>query len=270
MFALLRAGHLPPVVAVTAIATALAVAAGRGFGAVAVAAAVGAGQLAVGWSNDYIDRERDLVAGRRDKPIVMGQVEAGVVRRAAVVAALACVPLSLLSGWRSGALHLSAVAVAWLYNIRLKATIASVVPYVVAFGSLPAVVTLGLGGHPWPPWWASVAAALLGSGAHFINTLADIDDDLGGGVRGLPQRLGHNTSLLLGVLLMTVASAVLAWAPRGRPGLAVQALVGVTWLLAGGVVVAARSAKPRNAWSLTIALAVVAVTLLLASGRTLA
>jgi hypothetical protein len=120
---LLRASHFLPAMTVTVIATALAVSTGRGVGAVAVAAAVGTGQLAVGWSNDYIDRDRDRVVGRRDKPIVAGQVSADAVRAAALVAVVACVPLSFLSGWRSALLHLSAVAVALAYNARLKSTI---------------------------------------------------------------------------------------------------------------------------------------------------
>ena len=125
-------------IAVTAIATALAVSVGRGVGVVAVTTAVAAGQLAVGWSNDYIDRDRDLLSHRADKPIVVGQVRAATVRRAAIVALVACVPLSLLSGWRAGLLHLAAVAAALTYNAWLKSTLASPVPYAVAFGILPA------------------------------------------------------------------------------------------------------------------------------------
>jgi 4-hydroxybenzoate polyprenyltransferase len=270
MFALLRASHLPPACAVTAIATALAVSAGRGMGAVAVAAAVGAGQLSVGWSNDYLDRDRDRAAQRRDKPIVAGQVAAATVRWSALAAVVFCVPLSLLSGWRSGLLHLCAVGSAWAYNLGIKATVSSPLPYIVAFGALPAVVTLGLAGHPWPPWWATVAGVLLGSGAHLLNTLGDIDDDLRAGVRGLPQRLGHDVSLRLGVGLMAAAALVVALAPPGRPGVVAVLVLVVTEIMAAAVLVAAGLGHHRAAWALTIGTAVAAMGLLLASGHALA
>ena len=95
-------------------------------------------------------------------------------------------PLSLLSGWRAAAVHLVAVLLAWGYDLGLKSTVWSVVPYTVSFGLLPAFVTLGLPGAPWPPWWATAAGALLGAGAHFANVLPDLDDDLATGVLGLP------------------------------------------------------------------------------------
>ena len=56
---LLRACHLQPTLAVTAITATLAASAGRGAGTLAVAVAVLAGQLSVGWSNDFVDRGRD-------------------------------------------------------------------------------------------------------------------------------------------------------------------------------------------------------------------
>lgn len=270
MTPLLRAGHFLPAMLVTAIATALAVSTGRGVGAVAVAAAVGTGQLFVGWSNDYIDRDRDRVADRRDKPIAAGQIGAGVVRTAALVAVIACVPLSFLSGWRSALLHLSAVAVAFAYNARLKSMIASPLPYLYAFGCLPAVITLGLAGHPLPPWWATISAALLGLGAHFLNTLADIDDDLCAGVRGLPQRLGPNASLGIGVFLMSSASLLLVVAPSGRPSAAVLVLLAIAWMCAVGAVIAARRGHPRITWKFALGAAAIAVLLFLAEGRTLA
>ena len=76
MVPLLRACHLKPTLAVTAITTALAVSAGRGSGSIWVALAVLSGQFSVGWSNDYLDRDRDHLAGRVDKPIVSGGVSA--------------------------------------------------------------------------------------------------------------------------------------------------------------------------------------------------
>lgn len=267
--ALLRASHFPPTVAVTAIATALAVSVGRGAGSVAVGSAVASGQLAVGWSNDYIDRDRDRSAGRIDKPIAAGQIDAATVRGAATVALVACVPLSLLSGWRGGLLHLAAVGAALAYNIRLKATVWSPLPFAVAFAILPMFVTLGLAGHPWPPAWAVGAAASMGCGAHFINTLGDMRDDVDLGILGMPQRIGVQASLGVGALLLAFAVVLLTFAPPGGPTGAVLVSFVASMVLVVGVVVSARFGSLRIAWPLTLLTALVAVVLLLANGTSL-
>jgi 4-hydroxybenzoate polyprenyltransferase len=266
---LLRASHFQPTLAVTAITTTLAVAVGRGTGAVWVALAVLAGQLSVGWSNDYLDRNRDRVAGRTDKPIVAGQVSARTVGLGAVIAAVACVPLSLMSGWRAGAVHLTAVAGAWAYNLWLKNTPASVVPFSFAFGVLPAFVTLGLPGHPWPPAWATAAAALMGTGAHFVNTLPDFAGDAATGIRGLPHRVGPRGSLLLGFLSMAAATVVLAVAPRPGADLLDSVLVVAASTAVLGVVVAGLTHRLRAAWSLTLCAAALNVAVFVARGGAL-
>lgn len=212
---LVAACHPIPAAAVTLLAAALAAAAGRSLagGAVAVAA-VAAGQLSVGWCNDRADLRRDLASGRRDKPLVAGTVSPAAVSRAAALALLLCVPLSLAGGPLAGAVHLAGVAAAWAYNLRLKATAASWFPYALAFGLLPAFLTLGLPGAPWPPLWLTTAAALLGAGAHCANVLPDIEDDLATGVVGLPQRLGRRyAAVLAGVLVLGSAAALVAGPP---------------------------------------------------------
>jgi 4-hydroxybenzoate polyprenyltransferase len=269
--ALARASHFPPTVAVTTIATALAIAVGRGLGGtLAVLFAVLAGQLSVGWSNDYLDHDRDRRTGRLDKPIVAGTVTARTVGTAALVAAAACVPLSLLSGWRAALVHLGAVALAWAYNAGLKNTVWSVVPYVVAFGALPVFVTLGLPGHPLPPGWAVAAAALLGGGAHFVNTLPDLADDARVGIRGLPHRCGARASLVIAAALLGTAVAVLTFAPPGTPGAAELAGLVAAGGAVVGVVVTGALGRGRIAWYLTLAVAGLSVVLFLANGSSLA
>ncbi|MFG3037548.1 UbiA family prenyltransferase [Streptomyces sp. NPDC048330] len=214
--ALLRSCHPAPAAAVTVLAALLAVAVGLApaTGAVAVAA-VAAGQLSIGWSNDRLDVRRDRAAGRRDKPLAVGAVRPGTVGAAACSALLVCVPLSLWCGPLAGAVHLGCVAAGWAYNLRLKRTVLSWLPYALAFGLLPAFLTLSLPGGPWPSLWWSVAAALLGTGAHFANVLPDIEDDLAHGVVGLPHRLGRTLSAALAALLALASCAVLT---VGAPG----------------------------------------------------
>lgn len=269
VLALARASHPEPTVAVTAIATALAVTSGLGGRAGWVTAAALSGQLSVGWSNDWIDAVRDRRSARADKPVARGELPVAAVRTAALVAALLCVPLSLAMGVAAGLLHLAAVAAAWGYNARLKATALSWAPYALAFGALPSVVTLGLPGRPLAPWWATLAGALLGVGAHLCNALPDLADDLSAGIRGLPHRLGPRRSAALAAVLLLTAALVLAVGP-GRPGPGPLLVVGAATVVT--VVGLARARRPgsRAAFRAALVVAAVCVALLLARGAVLA
>ncbi|MEP6463062.1 MAG: UbiA family prenyltransferase, partial [Frankiaceae bacterium] len=127
--ALIKASHPMPAIAVTAFVVAFAGTAGLAAGRTGLlAAAVFAGQLSVGWCNDYLDAGRDAAAGRRDKPIPAGLVPAATVGTGALAALAACVALSLMLGARPALVHLAAVGSAWSYNAWLKFTPASFLP----------------------------------------------------------------------------------------------------------------------------------------------
>lgn len=263
MWALLRATHAAPTVAVTVFATVLAAAAGRGpAGTAWVAAAVLAGQCSIGWANDYVDRERDARVGRRDKPIAVGAVPARVVGAAALGAVALTVPLSFASGAAAGTAHVAAVALGWAYDLGLKATPWSVVPYAGAFGLLPMFVSLGLPGAPAGPWWWGVGGALLGAGAHFLNALPDLADDAATGVCGLPQRLGARPSLLLGAGLLGLGVAVVGVGPAGPvTGARVVALLVGEACVAAALLAGVRG-RERASFPFAIAAAATVVTAL--------
>lgn len=268
---LLLACHPAPTLAVTAAAAALAVASGRdAAGCVLAGAAVLTGQLSVGWSNDRIDVARDIAARRADKPLAAGAVAAGTVARAAAGALLLCVVLSLANGLPAGSAHLAGVLAAWGYNLRFKRTLLSWLPYAVAFALLPAFVTLGLPGHPWPSAWLMAAGGLLGAGAHFTNVLPDIDTDLAADVRGLPQRLGVRRSRVCAAVALLGASTVLLLGPAGARGPGAWAGLGATGALA--LVTAlpvSRNPASRLPFLATLALAGSDVALLLLRGTAL-
>ncbi|MFC7014196.1 UbiA family prenyltransferase [Streptomyces viridiviolaceus] len=265
---LLRSCHPEPAIAVTVFVTALAVAAGRGTaGSVAVAAAVLAGQLSVGWCNDAADAQRDTACGRRDKPVATGELPPRTVAVAAVTALALCLPLSLLSGVAAGAVHLGGMVTAgWTYNLRLKHTVLSPLPYAVGFGSLPAFVTLGLASPSWPAWWAVTAGALLGVGAHLVNVLPDIEDDLATGVRGLPQRLGRPACRWLAPCVMLAAVGVVVAGPPGAPALMDRVMAAAAGIVA--VAGTAVSSGNRSRWPFRAAIMVagIAVTQLVLRG----
>jgi protoheme IX farnesyltransferase len=261
--ALLRACHPEPTVAVTAMVTALAVTAGRDArGVLLVAAAVLAGQLSIGWLNDALDAGRDAAVGRTDKPIATGAVSVRTVAVASAVAAAACVPLSFASGVLAGGAHLVAVAAGWAYDLGVKSTRWSVVPYLVCFGLLPVFVALGLPGAPLPPWWMPAAGALLGAGAHFANVLPDLADDAATGVRGLPHRLGAAGSRAAAGLLLLAATVVLAVAAPLPAALAWAVPVLAALVLAAGFR-AGRRPGSRAPFRAVLVVAALAVLLLL-------
>lgn len=262
--ALLRAAHFPPTVAVTVVVALLAVADGQPPAVTAVVtAAVLTGQLTIGWGNDLADADRDRQVGRLDKPLASGRICEPAVRRALVAAAVACVGLSFAAGWRSALVHLClGVASGHTYNLVAKRTAWSWLPYAVAFGSLPAVVTLAGGSPRWAPWWLLVTAALLGVGAHFLNVLPDLEDDRATGVRGLPHRLGATRARVVATGLLVAGSAVAALGPAGAPPRWALAVLGLVVAL-GVVALVARGRLPFYA---AIVIALLDVSLLTVVG----
>src|SRR3982751_3476201 len=145
--------------------------------------AVLAGQASIGWSNDWLDADRDRAVARADKPVVQGAVAPSRLRSAALIALAVAVVLSLLLGIVPGLLLLVLVASGWAYNAGLKRTAASVVPYVMGFGALPAGVAAAAPGTPVAPWWLVAAGGALGAAAPPGHVAPDIEDDLATGVR---------------------------------------------------------------------------------------
>jgi heme o synthase len=215
---LLKASHPEPGGAVTLAMTLLAIGVGhRGWAIAGVAAGIGATQLSVGWVNDWLDADRDLAAGRTDKPVASGVVSRRTVGISGLLASLA-IPLLGLPFGPAATICLTLIGIfALLYDWPLKSTPLSVLPYLVAFGLMPAFVVIALPGHPWPPAWLVAAGALLGGGAHFANVLPDLADDAATGVVGLPHRIGAAWSQVAAGGLLLAATLTLVFGPPGPP-----------------------------------------------------
>jgi 4-hydroxybenzoate polyprenyltransferase len=268
--ALLRSSHPEPGGAVTVAMTLLAVGAGhRGWALVGVCCAVGATQLAVGWVNDWLDADRDRQSGRRDKPVAAGEVSRRTVGAAGLLAAVA-IPLLGLPFGASATILISLVGIfALLYDWPLKSTVFSVVPYLVAFGLLPAFVVVALPGHPPPPAWLVAAGALLGGGAHFANVLPDLADDAATGVRGLPHRLGALGSTVAAAVLLLGATLTLVFGPPGPPSWAGWAAgaAAVVVLPLGAYATGRARGRGVAMFRAVIVVALIDVLLLIFSGR---
>ena len=267
LIALAKSSHPVPGLAVTAITVVLAIGVGlEPWRVVLVGIVMLMGQVSVGLSNDWVDAARDRAVARTDKPVAAGAISTVLARNVAFATALLGIILTIPLGAAATAAHAAFIVSAWGYNLGLKSTPASVLPYIVSFGLLPVVVTLSLPEPVLPSWWAVAAGSLLGIAAHIANVLPDLDDDRATDVRGLPHRMGQRVSALViaGSLAAASCSIVL-----GIGGAGVLEYVG----LAATIAIAVASAvlvvsRPRSGvvFRLIIACALLNVVLLAAAG----
>jgi 4-hydroxybenzoate polyprenyltransferase len=269
--ALAGSTHPGPTLAVTAVTILLGVAVGlEPWRLVALGAAMLLGQASVGLSNDWLDAARDRAAARTDKPVASGRVGIRLVRGAALVSLALAVALTLPLGVPALLAHLVFLAAGWAYNLGLKATPLSVLPYLVAFGVLPLLVTLTLVPPAVTAWWAIVAGASVGVAAHLANALPDLDADRATGVVGLPHRLGLLASAILIFVALAAASGFVVFGP-GKPGVVQWVALGTEAVIAAwGLVLASRRPPGRALFRLVIVGALVTVGALVLSGSSLA
>ena len=268
LIALALSTHPGPTVAVTLVTAILAV--GAGLEPVRIALltlAMFSGQVSVGLSNDWLDARRDAAVGRDDKPVARGWIAVGTVRAVSFATLVVAVLLTLPLGWPATAAHAVFIAFAWGYNLWLKRTPLSVLPFVVSFGLLPAIVTLSAVPAGFAAPWALGAGALLGVAAHFSNVLPDLADDRATGIAGLPHRLGRRTSGVTIAVALAAASALVVFG-AGSPGVVQWIGLGVSIGLAGACAYLALDRPPtRLLFQLIMAAAVVNVALLSLSGQ---
>lgn len=160
-----------------------------------MAAAMLLAQFAIGAANDVFDRELDAAA-KPWKPIPSGLVP---VRGAAAVVA-ACLIAALVIGATLGAASFGLLclgtACGLAYDARLKRTLLSLVPFMVAIPTLPIWVYVTL--DAWEPvlWWLLPLGSLIGLAVHLANTAPDIETDAANGVRGLAHCLGEGRAIV--------------------------------------------------------------------------
>jgi 4-hydroxybenzoate polyprenyltransferase len=208
-YVFLRAAHFGPTVIVTTASFLLSLSQYSIIDSLRVAIAIFAGQLVVGWSNDFIDAPLDIAAHRTKKPIVSKEINPEQLKGSIVFALVAAVLLSLFSplGLTGTLIHFLGILSATFYNFKLKPAILSPIPYIVSFGALPWAIYLPAGNQP--PLWLFIDFMLIAVAFHFFNVLKDFQWDINQGVLGLPQRLGRNASLVISISLVISAILVL-------------------------------------------------------------
>ena len=266
--ALLRLAHPLPTLLNAVAAAALATVAGAGPSAAGLVALTMLGvHTCIGASNDYLDRHRDR--GRPEKPIASGALppSAGLLLSAVgiTVGLVAAAQVSTLTF----ALAVTGALVGATYNVWLKHTALSWLPFALGVSIIPAFAWSTVSSVlPAPILTLSLISLPGGAALALQNSLADRALDLQSGMRSAAVRLGERTAFgLLALLHLVTLTALLAFAPGNTSPttLAVAAL-----LLAIGVACSAtrsRWARQRG-WEISAAaLAVAALSVALATAE---
>ncbi|MFZ9972172.1 MAG: UbiA family prenyltransferase [Candidatus Limnocylindrus sp.] len=266
--ALLRLAHPLPTLLNAVAAAALATVAGAGPSAAGLVALTMLGvHTCIGASNDYLDRHRDR--GRPEKPIASGALppSAGLLLSAVgiTVGLVAAAQVSTLTF----ALAVTGALVGATYNVWLKHTALSWLPFALGVSIIPAFAWSTVSSVlPTPILTLSLISLPGGAALALQNSLADRALDLQSGMRSAVVRLGERTAFgLLALLHLVTLTALLAFAPGNTSPatLAVAAL-----LLAIGVACSAtrsRWARQRG-WEISAAaLAVAALSVALATAE---
>jgi 4-hydroxybenzoate polyprenyltransferase len=235
---LAMAAHPVPALVVTGLVLVLAWGVGVPTGTLmSLGTVVLLGQLSVGWSNDAADADLDRAARRVDKPVVRGYVSELELWRAAAVALGGTVLLSVaLLGWVAGMLHILAVAAAWAYNVRVKDTPFSPVPYAIGFCLLPVVVGLLTEPPLAVPGWFVLVCGAVGVAAHLANASPDVASDQQVGRGGLAVRLGARRARWSAAgVLAAAAVLLLVSVPTVTMGLAAATTLAVLVVVAAAV-----------------------------------
>jgi 4-hydroxybenzoate polyprenyltransferase len=176
--------------------------------ALRLAASMVALQCSIGAVNDLVDAGRD--AGHKPrKPIPSGFVSPTEARAVAVAGLLLGLVLAAPSGVATLLVALAGVGSGYLYDLRLKGTPASWLPFALGIPLLPVFAWLGASGSVPPSFLVLVpVAAVSGSALAIANALADHERDVAAASPSVATAIGPRRAWLLHSLLQAVVVAV--------------------------------------------------------------
>jgi 4-hydroxybenzoate polyprenyltransferase len=205
-----------------AVTLALALLAGATVGrAVLLGASMLAIQFSIGTFNDLIDAPADAIAGR-SKPLVDGRVSLRPALGVGVLCGLAGLVLAGTAGLATGLIACAGYGIGLAYDVRLKASPWSWLPYAAGIPLLPVFAWVGATGNLPGPILALAGLGVLGGMSLAIaNSLADAARDTTSRTRTVATALGHARAIRLGAMLdlavgtvaTTSAIALAGWVP---------------------------------------------------------
>lgn len=151
-------------------------------------------QSTIGSVNDLRDLPADRLT-KSSKPLVRGDLSPASAAVIAVSCALTALWLAAGFGPVAWLLAVAGLTCGLLYDLWLKQTSASALPYLVALPLLPLWVWVALGRFSPGLLALLPLAVLLGVALHLANSLPDLELDEQAGVRGLAHRLGRRAAM---------------------------------------------------------------------------
>jgi len=196
----LIAAHAFPLTAVMALTALIAIVSADGepdaSRLFALLVAMLGSQLAIGWSNDYLDRDADALY-QPWKPVVRGEIDATKMPFAISCALIVSLAAGVTLGWLPLLLLVMGTSAGLSYNVWLKNSRLSALPYVVALGVLPPFVWTALDVYKDDFLGLYLVATPLALGAHLANVLPDVESDRAQGRTTLAVALGTTRSLVV-------------------------------------------------------------------------
>ena len=167
-------------------------------------------QAGIGTVNDIVDAGADAL-GKPAKPIPSGLVSARLATVLAVAAFALGLGLSAPSGWGTVGIAVGGVAVGLAYDLRLKGTALSWLPFAIGLPLLPVYAWYGAAGT-LPPEFAILVPAAVAAGAALAigNARADLERDTASGVASIATALGSRRAWMVQVAIMAAVGAVAA------------------------------------------------------------
>lgn len=168
---------------------------------------------AVGSMNDYLDVELDR-ATKPAKPIVRDDISQRTAFGVSVGSAVIGVGLSFLLGFPAGSIALLVLASGLAYDVWLKGTLWSWLPYAIGIPALPVWSFLAADAFTPVLLLSFPLGALIALALQLANTVPDIEGDRSFGVVGLAHRLGVNGSLVVIWVCFALSIGLLAMTPQ--------------------------------------------------------
>lgn len=208
-------------------------------------AAMFGGQVAIGAHNEWRDREHDA-KHQPEKPIPSGLVDPHRVRPIIAGGLAMGIGAGVALGFWPLILFLVGAGSGFVYNLWLKRTPLSGVPYLVGLPLLPIWATMVMDRFEPQLLWLYPLGGAYVVAVHLAQSLSDIEGDTAAGTRGLAVVLGRQQSrqVIWGIAAVTVFAMPLGQALLGgRVLYALLGAAGAAILFATAAAVQARSAS---------------------------
>ena len=164
-------------------------------------------QLSISALNEWADRWRDALANRR-RPVAMGRIRPGAALGLAILFGVASLATANAFGWRSLLLVAAGLAAGWSYDLFLKPTAFSVVPFAIGFPLLALWVAVAAGRPLHSPLILFVGGVPLAVAIHLADAIPDRKIDATAGLRTPAVVLPYPVAEILAAVLLFVGIAV--------------------------------------------------------------